>query len=44
MVQIAEQTRRPRGRPQIRCDEDTRRLLIEAARQEFRAKGMQGPA
>jgi AcrR family transcriptional regulator len=39
MVEIAEQTRRRRGRPQIRCDEDTRQLLIEAARQEFQTNG-----
>jgi AcrR family transcriptional regulator len=39
MVEIAEQTRRRRGRPQVRCDEDTRRLLIEAARQEFQTNG-----
>src|ERR1700680_75929 len=39
MVQNAEQTRRPRGRPQIRSDEETRGLLVEAARQEFQAKG-----
>jgi AcrR family transcriptional regulator len=39
MVEIAEQTRRRRGRPQIRCDEDTRQLLIEAARQEFETNG-----
>ena len=42
MVEIAEQTRRRRGRPQIRCDEDTRQLLIEAARQEFQANGYAG--
>jgi AcrR family transcriptional regulator len=39
MVEIAEQTRRRRGRPQVRCDEDTRQLLIEAARQEFQTNG-----
>src|SRR5215470_12596052 len=39
MVQIAEQTRRPRGRPPMRCEEDTRRLLIEAAAAEFETKG-----
>ena len=42
MVEIAEQTRRPRGRPQIRRDEETRGLLVEAARQEFLAKGYAG--
>lgn len=39
MVQIAMQTRRTRGRPQIRPDSETRRLVIEAAREEFRASG-----
>jgi AcrR family transcriptional regulator len=39
MVEIAEQTRRRRGRPQVRCDDDTRQLLIEAARQEFQTNG-----
>jgi AcrR family transcriptional regulator len=42
MVEIAGQTRRGRGRPQVRCDEDTRQLLIEAARQEFQANGYAG--
>jgi hypothetical protein len=31
--------KRPRGRPQVRCDEDTRQLIIEAAAKEFQAKG-----
>jgi AcrR family transcriptional regulator len=39
MVEIAEQTRRRRGRPQVRCDDETRQLLIEAARQEFQTNG-----
>ena len=39
MVAIQESVRRPRGRPQIRCDEDTRQLIIEAAATEFQAKG-----
>jgi AcrR family transcriptional regulator len=30
---------RPRGRPQIRSDEETRQLIIEAAGRIFRAKG-----
>ena len=34
-----ESPRRCRGRPQVRSDEDTRILLIEAARQEFQANG-----
>jgi AcrR family transcriptional regulator len=42
MVEIADQTRRRRGRPQTRCDEDTRQLLIDAARQEFQANGYAG--
>jgi AcrR family transcriptional regulator len=42
MVQIAEQIRRRRGRPPIRSDEDTRHLLIEAAAEEFEAKGYAG--
>jgi AcrR family transcriptional regulator len=42
MVQIAEQPRRGRGRPQVRGDEETRELLIQAARQEFQAKGYAG--
>jgi AcrR family transcriptional regulator len=42
MVEIAEQTRKPRGRPQMRCDEETRALLIEAARQEFLTNGYAG--
>jgi AcrR family transcriptional regulator len=39
MVQIAEQVRRPRGRPPKRSEEETRRVLIEAAAAEFEAKG-----
>src|SRR5215469_8799517 len=39
MVQIQESVKRPRGRPQIRSDEDTRQLIIEAAAKEFQAKG-----
>jgi AcrR family transcriptional regulator len=39
MVEIVEQTRRRRGRPQVRCDGDTRQLLVEAARQEFQTNG-----
>ncbi|HLH10543.1 MAG TPA: TetR/AcrR family transcriptional regulator [Methylovirgula sp.] len=33
---------RPRGRPPVRCDEDTRRLIVEAAREEFLANGFAG--
>ncbi len=39
MVQIQQSVKRPRGRPQVRCDEDTRQLIIEAAAKEFQAKG-----
>lgn len=39
MVKIAEQVRRPRGRPPTRSREETRRILIEAAAAEFEAKG-----
>jgi AcrR family transcriptional regulator len=42
MVQIAKEERRPRGRPQIRCDEDTERLIIDAASEEFQANGYAG--
>jgi AcrR family transcriptional regulator len=42
MVQIAEQVRRTRGRPPTRSDEETRRLLIEAAAEEFQANGYAG--
>jgi AcrR family transcriptional regulator len=31
--------RRSRGRPQVRCDEETRAVILEAARQEFAAHG-----
>jgi AcrR family transcriptional regulator len=30
---------RPRGRPPLRSDEETRRMIVEAAGQEFRANG-----
>jgi AcrR family transcriptional regulator len=33
------EARRGRGRPQSRCDEDTRALIFEAARTEFAASG-----
>jgi len=39
MVQIQQSVKRRRGRPQIRCDDDTRQLIIEAAAKEFQAKG-----
>ncbi len=34
--------KRPRGRPQIRSDEETRQLIIAAAREEFHASGYAG--
>ena len=34
--------RRPRGRPPVRSDEETRHLLIESGEQEFGAKGFAG--
>jgi len=33
------EVRRGRGRPQARCDEDTREIIFEAARHEFAASG-----
>jgi AcrR family transcriptional regulator len=37
--QIDPTDRRCRGRPQVRCDDDTRHVIFEAARHEFAAKG-----
>ena len=31
--------KRPRGRPQVRCDDDTRSVIIEAANEQFRENG-----
>ena len=42
MVEIAEQVRRPRGRPPIRSDEETRHLLIESAGKQFETNGYAG--
>lgn len=39
MVQIENAVRRSRGRPQVRSDDETLRLVIDAAAQEFPAKG-----
>ena len=39
MLENRKAVRRPRGRPQIRPDEETRRLVIEAARHEFQTSG-----
>jgi AcrR family transcriptional regulator len=42
MVQIQDSARRPRGRPQVRSDDATLRLVIEAAAREFQANGYAG--
>src|SRR5262249_19588394 len=42
MREIHNGVRRPRGRPPVRCDDDTRQLIVEAARQEFQANGYAG--
>jgi AcrR family transcriptional regulator len=42
MRQIESEAPRSRGRPQIRPDEDTRRLILEAARHEFQTSGYAG--
>jgi len=34
--------KRPRGRPQLRSDDDTRELIVEAAAREFQANGYAG--
>ncbi len=39
MIQNQQVERRPRGRPQVRCDDDTRHLIVEASAQEFQANG-----
>ncbi|MGO8655055.1 TetR/AcrR family transcriptional regulator, partial [Rhizobium ruizarguesonis] len=39
MVQNQQIERRPRGRPQIRCDDDTRSLIVEAADTQFHENG-----
>jgi AcrR family transcriptional regulator len=39
MGQNSPVPRRSRGRPQIRSDEDTRHLIVEAARHEFQTNG-----
>ncbi|MBB3541774.1 MULTISPECIES: TetR/AcrR family transcriptional regulator [unclassified Rhizobium] len=39
MVQNHEIERKPRGRPQMRCDEDTRSVIIEAASRQFHENG-----
>jgi AcrR family transcriptional regulator len=42
MRKNTQAVRRPRGRPQLRPDGETRRLLIQAAGEEFRAYGYAG--
>lgn len=42
MSENAGVTRRTRGRPQLRPDQETRRLVVEAARREFQANGYAG--
>jgi AcrR family transcriptional regulator len=39
VVQNAEVVRRPRGRPPVRSDDETRQVVIEAAARAFRTKG-----
>jgi len=39
MVQNHKIERKPRGRPQMRCDEDTRSVIIEAASRQFHENG-----
>ncbi len=42
MVEIANEACRGRGRPQIRTDEETLELIVEAAGEEFQANGYAG--
>src|ERR1044071_3039850 len=42
MVHNTKVEKRPRGRPQLRPDEETRQLVIAAAREEFHASGYAG--
>jgi AcrR family transcriptional regulator len=39
MFQNNEDVKRSRGRPQVRCDDDTRSVIIEAASKQFRENG-----
>lgn len=39
MLQNNRAARRPRSRPQVRSDEETRRVVIDAAAREFAANG-----
>jgi AcrR family transcriptional regulator len=38
-AEVRQTARRSRGRPQVRADEDTRQLIVEAAAQEFQTNG-----
>lgn len=42
MVDNTKVSKRPRGRPQIRPDDETRQMILQAARQEFHANGYAG--
>ena len=42
MFQNSQQIRRPRGRPQVRSDEDTLQLLIAVAASAFQTNGYAG--
>jgi len=42
MRQNQQDVKRPRGRPQLRADEETRHLVIEAAAKEFQTNGYAG--
>ena len=42
VVHNTKVARRPRGRPQVRPDEETLQLIIAAAREEFHASGFAG--
>lgn len=39
MVEIQLNEKRPRGRPQLRCDDDTKQVIIEAANSQFHESG-----
>jgi AcrR family transcriptional regulator len=39
MVVIHKIEKRPRGRPQVRCDDDTKSVIIEAANAQFHESG-----
>src|SRR5580693_5780395 len=39
---VAAEPQRGRGRPQLRCDEETRAVIVDAARHAFAANGFAG--